>query len=235
VSILLIERPRRRSALPFPSDITNLSAWYKADALGLNDGDAISSWTDSSGNAHHAVQATSANQPIYKAGVVNAKSAARFNGTSTFVKIAFVLTQPVTRFVVAKRASAGAFHSLVDGAATYCLLRYENSDALTAYAGSFLTWGTPTPTSGQWRIHQAIFNGASSSVRLRGGAAVTGDTNVLSPGGVTIGSYFAGDGLFFNGDIAEVIVYSRVLTNSESDRVGNYLASKYALTWAVAS
>jgi hypothetical protein len=167
--------------------------------------------------------------------VINAKPAVRFNGSSTFLKVTFTLNQPITRFVVAKRASAGAFHSLVDGAATYCLLRYENSDALVAYAGTFLTWGTPTPTFGQWRIHQAIFNGASSSIRLRGGAAVTGNANTLNPGGVTIGSYFGGDALFFNGDIAEVIVYSRALSNSESDQVGNYLASKYALTWTGAS
>ncbi len=41
-----------------------------------------------------------------------------------------------------------------------------------------------------------------------------------------------GDNSFFNGDISEVIVYDKALTDDEIKRVSNYLASKYTITLA---
>ncbi len=66
---------------PTPSQITGLALWLKADAItGLADGDAIGTWTDSSGNGRNATQATAGAKPTYKTGIINSLPVARFDG-----------------------------------------------------------------------------------------------------------------------------------------------------------
>jgi len=58
-----------------------LKVWLKADAItGLNDGDAVGTWSDQSGNGYDATQPTSAKRPIYKTGILNGKPVVRFDG-----------------------------------------------------------------------------------------------------------------------------------------------------------
>ena len=41
-----------------PTDLANCGLWLDASQLALADGAAVASWTDLSGNARHATQAT---------------------------------------------------------------------------------------------------------------------------------------------------------------------------------
>jgi hypothetical protein len=55
--------------------------WLKADSLGLSDGDAVGTWTDSSGNGYDATQATGSAKPTYKTNITLAgKPVVRFDG-----------------------------------------------------------------------------------------------------------------------------------------------------------
>lgn len=47
---------------------------------GLNDGDAVSTWNDVSGNSYNATQATAANRPTYRTGVFGGSAACQFDG-----------------------------------------------------------------------------------------------------------------------------------------------------------
>ncbi len=67
----------------------------------------------------------------------------------------------------------------------------------------------------------------------RNGAAVGGGTVYVPPVATRANnylgrSYWAGDG-YFQGDIAEVILYDRALSAAEQDAVRAYLAEKYEL------
>src|SRR5665213_57688 len=66
-----------------PSAIANLGAWYKADSLGLSDGTAVSSWSDSSSGAYTATQATGTKQPIFHTAQVNGLPALQFASASS--------------------------------------------------------------------------------------------------------------------------------------------------------
>jgi hypothetical protein len=69
-----------------PASIGGLTVWLKADAItGKVDGDAISSWTDSSGGSKHGTQATGSAQPIYKTAIANGKPIVRFSAPSSQV------------------------------------------------------------------------------------------------------------------------------------------------------
>ena len=52
---------------------------------GLNDGDAVASWADSSGNSNNASQATAANRPIYKTNIYGTNPAVRQDTASKII------------------------------------------------------------------------------------------------------------------------------------------------------
>jgi hypothetical protein len=92
-----------------PNEITGLARWFKADAItGKNDGDSVSQWDDSSGNAGHATQGTGANQPTYQTNELNGLPVLRFDGTNDFLGLSAISSSAQTVFVVAKQASAVA-------------------------------------------------------------------------------------------------------------------------------
>lgn len=65
-----------------PDDISNLFAWYKADAItGASNGDSIQTWSDSSGNSRDMSQATSGSRPTYHTSVQNSQPVLRSDGT----------------------------------------------------------------------------------------------------------------------------------------------------------
>ncbi len=58
----------------------NLSGWYKADAItGKSDGDAVDSWTDSSGRSNTLTQSTAGAQPSYETNEINTLPIVRFD------------------------------------------------------------------------------------------------------------------------------------------------------------
>ena len=63
-----------------PTDISGLSTWLDATSLSLADGAAVTSWSDKSGNVAPFGQATTAQQPVFKTGILNGKSVIRFDG-----------------------------------------------------------------------------------------------------------------------------------------------------------
>ena len=89
--------------MAIPTDIAGLQAWFKADAgtSTTTDGVGISQWDDQSGNANHATQATGANQPLYKVGILNSLPVVRFDGSNDSLSCAAsAALKPVSLFAV---------------------------------------------------------------------------------------------------------------------------------------
>lgn len=90
---------------------------------------------------------------------------------------------------------------------------------------------------GTWNITEQSYDGAAMSGYLNGdldvSAAVTGavpaSTGVMTVGGMW-GQSWTDYHQGLNGDIAEVLLFNRVLNAEERDQVGFYLQSKYGLT-----
>lgn len=211
--------------------LTNLQAWFKADDLNLADGAEIASWPDASGNGRTATQATAAARPLMALNAINGRPATRWDGTAKNLKTpAYTQAQPDTFFVVGKSI-------ILSGGFTFC-------DALTNLAHCFfrlntvfsVTAGTTVPTMAldvNYHILAAQFNGVSSYVRKDGvsGSVATCGNGTIN--GLTIGS--RGGGAFpMNGDIAEIMHYSGVLTADQLNQVGAYLSAKYNLPWTPA-
>src|SRR5205085_5275761 len=100
-----------------PTQIGGLQAWYKADALGLHDGDPVATWTDSSGRGHAGSAPGTAQRPSFVAAAVNGLPAVRFDGVDDLVQAKFPLAQPATVVAVFRaRTDTGANQYVADGA-----------------------------------------------------------------------------------------------------------------------
>jgi hypothetical protein len=211
------------------------AAWYKSDTLSaLADGAAVSSWTDSSGNARHAVQATGGNQPICKKAIVNGKDVVRFDGVDDFLRAAFTLVQP-EYFVIVMRLRTtvvGRGQYVVDGAPTQNTgVLYDNNLAtrMAIYAGAGPVSGALAAVD-TWRQYGILFSGAASEIRVDGGTAVTGSAGTSSMSGVTLG---AGGGATAGTsaaavDIAEFFIFSAAPSTPNRTALEGYLRTKYA-------
>lgn len=68
-----------------PDQLTGLQLWLHAGTLALNNNDPVSIWSDQSGNARHATQATTSLQPLYKTGVINGRPVVRGDGVDDYL------------------------------------------------------------------------------------------------------------------------------------------------------
>jgi len=221
-----------------PTDLAGLSLWLDADDFSsiIFNGPKVSQWTDKSTNANHAVQITSAQQPIYVNNAFNGHHALRFNGVtsnlSLFDSASMKLGNDFSMFFTYYRTSSG-----VGG---YLMQKSTNTAAVISYVG-FLTLQQPgigdvgfmavpddtyflatilrkdTPDSLYFGI-----NGASQSVQGYVNRTLTNNIN-----GYFIGSNSPSTSAYFGGDIANIIIYNRTLTPTERATVENYLITKY--------
>jgi hypothetical protein len=224
--------PLQGGAAFTPTDISGLVLWVKADALVLSNNDPVASWTDSGGAGHPLLQATGANQPLYKTGQVNSLPAVEFDGTSDFLQAAFTLAHPVTVFLAVNQVSWATndrIHEGVTGASTLRLIQVTGSPQLRM-DGSGTGTAQNGPAIGAWGLVTEVFNGASSTYALNGGGDVAINLTSLvgTVGGVTLGASNAASA-FANIRVAEFLLYDSVLSGANQALVKAYLNSKYVL------
>jgi hypothetical protein len=226
-------------ALTMPT--TDLALWLKADAItGVNDGDPLTSWTNSSPVAY-SVTASSGEEPAYVAASASfaGKPVVRFQpgegGTKKLTVPDFVMAGPDMTVIVAGyqsgtygfviRHGPNAWESpgfaLYYGAASDFIInrtgvKYGSFGPLALSAPAFTVFqcnatanewpaawtnGTPLPRTGQgtW---DSVTGGATDTLTIMNGA---------------------------QGDIAEVLVYSTALSQTDRQLAEGLLAWKYGM------
>lgn len=224
--------------------LTNLSMWYKANAIvGLNDGDSVASWTDSSGNGDTLTQNTGANKPIYKTNILNGLPIVRFNGTSSFM-IPSILGFPsggpastASWFVV------GAITEVAGSETSYApFVIAAGAMRLCSVLGT-TNWGTFS-ADGDLSAGEVLANGTFNLLEYtQGPGGVSQAEHILFRNGIQkldhIGA--AGSGAqnaigaetgasrFLKGDIAEILLYNAVLSSTDRSTLETYIHTKYAI------
>lgn len=226
------ELQKRQLLLPsnfVPTSISGCKIWLRADSLALNDGDLVSTWTEEA-SGRNATAAGSA-RPTFKSNVLNGQNTVRFNGTANTMTLSGTFDSSVdtdvTIFIVygnvAQTINTAAVIS--SGASTYLARIAE---------GSFGHIGGISSVVRGIAYNSAVINRytytASSLIDYQyglrlytstGGATSSG----FSGGNLILGSFASGS--WWDGDIAEVIIYAGVLTSDQNKLVESYLASKY--------
>lgn len=244
--------PQGGSVLPVTS---GLKLHLKADAItGVADGGAVATWPDSSGNAFDATEAT--NQPTYKTGIVNGRPIVRFDGTDdrliiatgfnattkavsgiTVIGVYKTAVSDATRRVLGIQQGTGTLlrHAFGITSSSEGLANANPVDAGTAVAAA--SSGDAVPV-GRVVIQSSVadyaaalsiwINGiAGQSLAIPGTPGLSSATDSL---GAAVGFNGGISSQFFNGDIAEIVVYNRALTSAERLQVEGYLATKYNIS-----
>ena len=226
---------------------TGLVSWFKADAgtSTTTNGATIASWLDYSPLAKHANQATVASRPLYYSNIINGHPAVRTSSVRFFsVDWSIINDTNYTIYAVTRRLGAGNFNHILgiqgtSASNSFLSLGYTSNTSIrhTQY-GNFLSLSSEAynataeiPTVMACQFNEAI---GKAVWRIRDGvkssASGTNKTHYPYPAGIRGRIGRGGEGYGFNGYIAEIFVYDRVLTNDEKARINTYLSVKYGLS-----
>jgi hypothetical protein len=206
---------------PAPLRAAGLKLWVRADAGITASGGLVSAWADQSGNANHLVQPTSAERPEVVTGQANGLPVLRFDGAGDTLLFTSRLTDIRTVFWVIRRSAEMTpdYRLLLGDSLVYDFHPDYNMKIWGSYTSTAIT-------SGQTRLDGVLVDGSTTDRPT--------DLSLISL--VTTGSVsadaFSRDRVYDRswwGDLAELIVYDRPLTEAERQPIESYLASKYAL------
>ncbi|MFO7676948.1 MAG: DUF2341 domain-containing protein [Thermoplasmatota archaeon] len=218
--------------LPFTD---NLVLHLDANAItGLNDNDSIDIWDDLSGNEYPAEQADPDRQPIYKTDALGGKPAVRFDSNNN--EYLQTVWQPSENdgfnnggaLIAVSNPSGSGYRTILGswGAPRLYLMNYDGSTQ-TGYGDDWVRGGDfPNEPS----IFLANYDGSTLYAYLNQeqvhsySCSFSGtNSNALTIGQVS------GEGRYWNGDIAEIIVYNSSLSPEEQEQIEHYLNVKWGL------
>jgi hypothetical protein len=214
----------------------------------LTDNDPVDSWIDVFGNEFTA---TGTSRPIFKEAVVNGLPVVRFDGVNDFLQdnvgpsyLDFQGNTGLTIYAVMKVTSGGLDKGIItkDGENPergWAL--FESSGKLGSIistgASSRVRRNATTVTTGNFIIAKSVFDGGTTQSLYVDGVlddssidgAIPSSIGGSGPNTALIGDFSFATSNYFNGDIAEIIVFDRVLSGSEQTNVETYLTTKYGL------
>lgn len=239
-----------------PRSISGLALWLDAsDGATLfqnSDGtvpatassDPVGYWGDKSGNGRHAVQATAGSRPTISATAQGGRKNLSFvqkhligsfspELASTDYTVAAVVQTNTgannNQRVFSTAASTG--NDFGSGRVIPILNNAQVVGGLSAYANAnvspvtgFATYGIFTGVLGGGTVRNSINRGRGQSV------AAT-QTTATAKYGVGTDGHHGGTALF-TGSIAELLYYSRALSDSEVRRIETYLSNRWGITLA---
>lgn len=237
---------RRRLIYYEPDDIAGLHLWLKADSLSLNDGDAIATWTDSSGNGNDGTQATGSRQPTFKKSIVNGMPVVRCDGGDSLV-IANTASHDLATysiFVVAKRTSGTGLimgkstTSFTDARRRKFNVSFSSNTNFRFGSGADGVQIDETITSSLDFNMVGVIARADNDHDMIDNGVTTNSTTTLGDSSfntttLNVCSGFGQAAENFNGDIAEIVMFRLPISAVESLGVQNYLAVKYNLVGGI--
>lgn len=206
-------------------------------------GSAVATWYDINPQTTSPNNATSAvTQPIYVDNGINNLPSLSFDTTKyiTITNTNILNTGSYTMFAVEKRASTAAM-GVVGANFTGTALFYRTPTELdvehfVSNGAGGSDWTPVTVASFadlSTRITSVTYLGSSSTMKVYTDGYIRsngGRSSVPAGGQYSIGQSYAGVGGNYNGYIGEVILFDRVLNNTERNAIESYLGNKWGVS-----
>lgn len=218
-----------------PQSVSGLALWLDASdasTITFGSGVQISNWKDKSGLGNNVAQSIGGFQPTLQTAGQNGKNTINFSTQSMNLNSTITaVTTGATVFMVASRASGGTITALAAASGFGYALRFLSVDHLytSVKAGTYLDSGVTGLAAGSYNTLAGTIGAAGVGT----GAIYINGT--LSPSSSNLAT--VSDPIFYvigqetsdiaNGSIAELIYYSKVLSNYERGRVTAYLKYKW--------
>jgi len=232
-------------ALWTPAEVAT-ALWLDAsDSSTITIGTGVSEWRDKSGNSRHASQSTTSKQAALIAGGLNSLDVVRFNGSSHSLLLSgtasasswtafFVVTPSVA-------SKSGGAYLLDTQTGRLIFAAIKSAGSYVGYYSAASSWvgGTSGTTDSQVLGYSLNASGGSGGSRIYRNATVLESTTfsaTVALGGLSaIASGYDGTNAYFQGDIAEIVLISSVLVDSDRQLFEGYLAWKWGLQTSLPS
>lgn len=237
--------------VPVTPPLTGMAIWWSADVgnncsgVACTDGAGQTTWADRSGNGNTGLVSRCGVTPTFHTNQINGKPAVTFNGNSSANVNATCYTATTsvdnkatsTMFAVVKFGGSGGY---IIASGTGTPLKWGGYGSIGSNTiqilqqGSVANIGASVATGNQnWNQINATYDSSTGAWALRTNRAADGSGTQIR----SITSNFLDLGITESGgsistllgQVAEFILYTRVLSSTEITTVETYLNSKYGL------
>ena len=225
---------------------TSLELWLRADrGVDCDDQGRVISWRDvanserAAADSHHASQANPKRRPELVAAAWGGKPAVRFNGQGTFLHLAgqVVRAQQFSLFAVVTDLGTSGHREVIsnwnsrNGNTTTSLFLGTTAAGRIRFTDAFNSAGVVTNPQQVFVI--TAINGSREAVTFQNFGLLARQDQSLTAR-VLNSPYVMGtqgniNGEYWHGDIAELLVFDRALSQSDREQVWSYLASRYGI------
>lgn len=221
-----------------------LQLWVKADGNLTKDGsNLVSTWSDESGNGNNATASGTA-RPLYVASALNGKPVLRFDGSDDRMSVphqSSLSPSQITLVVVGKRTTPigdwamflmkggwgagyamGGLADLTPKHFAFWANTYTGVNAGDARVAA-------STVNDSYKFFLGRYNQVAAELWIDGSLAASKNQTIAISSGtgvLGIGSYSTGS-YHLNGDIAEILIYNRAITDAEKTDIQAYIYSKY--------
>jgi hypothetical protein len=223
-----------------PTSITGCLLWLDANdstTITYSSGSNLSQWADKSGLGNNMTQGTVASQPVYGT-MSNGKPGLNLASNKFMANNTIALPTSYSVFAVGYGTGASNGRLLTGTADGYIFFGADSTGSnFASYVGNGSSWSNAVANSPNYNVNSLCLmemtNNSTSNELLPyfNGNAQTGKyggvTKALT--GLTFGSNPGGGAQFWNGYVAEVLVYNTVLSKVQRQQVEGYLSWKWGL------
>jgi hypothetical protein len=227
---------------------SGLLLWLDASddsTFSYSSGTEVSQWRDKSGNNFHANQSTTANQPS-RSSVLNSRKSVNFVSSSgDFMRVSSGIVTPnyITVFTVIKPGTQGNDYAVIleqdhgNGYNGWVIQRNVNTSnwqTWISYQSNWLNANSVSYTAGTAQIVTLRKNASTvnlySNATSNGAVSISDAVITQTSYGLNLGYWQYGGGRYYHGEMCEILVFNRGLSDVELRQINTYLGQKWSIS-----